>query len=72
MKKLAALILASLFAVAAHAQANSEPPTQPPAGSPGKLERLKGTGKPKVEKKARAKVSRAEQRATKVGDKPLN
>ncbi len=72
MTRLIAFVFTALFAASAFAQAGAEPPMQPPTGSPGKLQKLKGSDRPKVEKKAKPKLSRAEQRAAKVGEKPIN
>ena len=83
MKKLIAVAVASLFATAAFAQAQSTPgtpPTQAPAGDPGKLTKpakVEKAAKPDVAPaapmtKAEKKAARKAKRDAKVGDKPVN
>ena len=83
MKKLIAIAVASLFATAAFAQAQTTPgapPAQAPAGEPGKLTKPKLERAPKPEAaapaapmtKAERKAARKAKREAKVGDKPVN
>ena len=88
MKKLMAVVIASMFATAAYAQqAGSVPPEQPAAGTAGKLQKpntlpansaaatpstTTDSTMAKPTTRAERKAARKAKRAAKVGDKPIN
>ena len=80
MKKLVTLLSLSLFAATAIAQTNATPPSQPPAGNPGKLitKKKPATDTPVATDAATPatpvdrRAARKAKRDAKVGDKPIN
>ncbi len=81
MKKLIAVVVASMFATAAFAQTGATPPEQPPAGSAGKMTKQPKTDMPMPPKtdaapapmtKSERKAARKAKREAKVGAKPIN